>query len=191
MTGLGNGLGLAGHNEDALTVKEAELATLRRLGGSERNMLVVQSNLADTHAKLGRKEEALRLRRDVYSGYLKLLGEEDEDTLIAAINYVASLGELERFGEAKSLLRKIMPVAPHVLGESHETTLRMRQSYAAALYNDPGATLEDLREAVTTFEDIGRIARRVLGGTHPYFLGIEKSLRIARAALRARDSGAA
>ena len=52
MTGLGNGLGLAGHNEDALTVKEAELATLRRLGGSERNMLVVQSNLADTYAKL-------------------------------------------------------------------------------------------------------------------------------------------
>ena len=84
-----------------------------------------------------------------------------------------------------------MPVAPHVLGESHETTLRMRQSYAAALYNDPGATLEDLREAVTTFEDIGRIARRVLGGTHPYFLGIENSLRIARAALRARESGAA
>ena len=151
-------------------------------------MLVVQSNLADTYAKLGRKEEALRLRRDGYSGYLKLHGEEDEDTLIAAINYVASLGELERFGEAKSLLRKIMPVAPHVLGESHETTLRMRQSYAAALYNDPGATLEDLREAVTTFEDIGRIARRVLGGTHPYFLGIEKSLRIARAVLARAES---
>jgi hypothetical protein len=188
MTGLGNGLGLAGHNEDALTVKEAELATLRRLGGSERNMLVVQSNLADTYAKLGRKEEALRLRRDVYSGYLKLLGEEDEDTLIAAINYVASLGELERFGEAKSLLRKIMPVAPRVLGESHETTLRMRQSYAAALYNDPGATLDDLREAATTLEDPERIARRVLGVAHPMTVGIGEALRAVRATLGRRET---
>ena len=111
-----------------------------------------------------------------------------QDTLIAAINYVASLGELERFGEAKSLLRKIMPVAPHVLGESHETTLRMRQSYAAALYNDPGATLEDLREAVTTLEDVTRIARRVFGGAYPLTVNIEEELRDARAALAARET---
>ena len=188
MTGLGNGLGLAGHNEDALTVKEAELATLRRLGGSERNMLVVQSNLADTYAKLGRKEEALRLRRDVYSGYLKLLGEEDEDTLIAAINCAASLGELERFGEAKSLLRKTMPLARRVLGENHDFTLSMKETYAMALYRNTGATLDDLREAVTTFEDAGRIARRVLGGAHPLTLVIEENLRNARAALRARET---
>ena len=101
------------------------------------------------------------------------------------------LKTLKRFEEAKSLMHKSIPIARRVLGESHETALRMGWVYAAVLYNDPGATLEDLREAVTTFEDIGRIARRVLGGTHPYFLGIEKSLRIARAALRARESGAA
>ena len=119
---------------------------------------------------------------------MKLHGEEDEDTLIAAINYVASLGELERFGEAKSLLRKIMPVAPHVLGESHETTLRMRQSYAAALYNDPGATLDDLREAATTLEDPERIARRVLGGAHPITVDMEANLRLARAAVGRRET---
>ena len=32
------------------------------------------------------------------------------------------------------------------------------------LYQDPAATLGDLREAVTTLEEIERIARRVLGG---------------------------
>ena len=36
--------------------------------------------------------------------------------------------------------------------------------YAQALYKDPGATLDDLREAVAELEDTERTARRVLGG---------------------------
>ena len=56
------------------------------------------------------------------------------------------------------------------------------------LYNDTGATLDDLREAVTTFEDAGRIARRVLGGAHPIARSIETNLRNARAALHARET---
>ena len=50
------------------------------------------------------------------------------------------------------------------------------------------ATLDDLREAVTTLEDTDRIAQRVLGGAHPFTEGVVRSLRIARAALRARDT---
>ena len=61
----------------------------------------------------------------------------------------------------------------------------MRMNYARALYKDDGATLDDLREAVTTLEDIERTARRVLGGAHPGTAIIERSLRDARAALRA------
>ena len=60
----------------------------------------------------------------------------------------------------------------------------MRWNYAKALYEDPGATLEDLREAVTTLEEIERTARRVLGGTHPLTMDIEDVLRGMRAALR-------
>ena len=55
-------------------------------------------------------------------------------------------------------------------------------NYARALFGDPGATLDDLREAVTTLEDAGRIARRVFGGAHPLTGGIEETLRDARAA---------
>ena len=58
--------------------------------------------------------------------------------------------------------------------------------YARALYKDPAASLDDLREAVTTLEDAGRIARRVFGGAHPLTEGIRISLHNARAALRAR-----
>ena len=74
---------------------------------------------------------------------------------------------LKRFEEARSLLRKTIPVARRVLRDNDRLTLVMRMVYAAAIYCDPSATLDDLREAVATLEDAGRIARRVLGGAHP------------------------
>ena len=52
----------------------------------------------------------------------------------------------------------------------------------------PGASLDDLREAVTTLEDAGPIARRVLGGAHPLAAGIEAELRCVQAALEAREA---
>ena len=82
----------------------------------------------------------------------------------------------------------MMPVARCVLGESHDLTLRMKWIYAQSLYWDAGASLDDVREAVTTLEDAERIARRVLGGTHPLTAGIENDLRNAWAALRARET---
>ena len=60
----------------------------------------------------------------------------------------------------------------------------MRSVYAQSLYRDDQATLDDLRKAVTTLEDVDRIARRVLGGQHPTTKMIEDELRDARAALR-------
>ena len=57
-----------------------------------------------------------------------------------------------------------------------------------ALFVDAGATLDDLREAVETLEDVERIARRVLGGAHPTTTGIEHELRESRAVLRARET---
>ena len=181
MTTLGNGLSAAEHDEDALSVKEAELDMRRRLGESEADMLAVQNNLASTYQLLGRSEEALHMKRDVYFGYLKLKAEEHKCTLSAALNYASSLKGLSRFEEAKSVLRKTMPVARRVLGEGNELTLRMRKVYARALCEDGSAPLDDLREAVTTFEDAGRIARRVFGGEHPLTVGIEYHLRNTRA----------
>ena len=65
---------------------------------------------------------------------------------------------------------------------------RMRWNYAHSLCMDPAATLDDLREAVTTLEDAERIARRVLGGAHPLTAEIEDQLRYAQAALRAHET---
>ena len=56
-----------------------------------------------------------------------------------------------------------------------------------ALYKDAAATLDDLRESVTTLEDAERIMRRVLGGAHPTTVGIRTALQYARATLGARE----
>ncbi len=63
-----------------------------------------------------------------------------------------------------------------------------RRLYALALYADDGATLDDLRKAVTTLEDAEQIARRVLGGAHPLTAAIETDLRRSRVALREKQS---
>ena len=60
--------------------------------------------------------------------------------------------------------------------------------YAESLYEDASATLDDLREAMATLEDTARTARRVLSGTHPLTLDIERELRIAQAVLRPRET---
>ena len=185
---LGNGLLSAKRYDDALSVQEAELSMESRLGRTAYNLLVVQSNLAVTYEKTGRLESALQMKRDVYSGYLKLHGEEHEKTLLAANNYSTSLIDLQHSEEVKSLMRKTIPVAQRVLGESHNLTLRMKWNYARALYRYADATLDDLSEAVTRLEDAERTARRVFGGTHPITKGIGFHLRESRAALRAHET---
>jgi len=170
-----------------LSVQEAELSMVQRLGATEEDILIVQGNLANTYRSLGRLEEAISLRRDVYCGYVRIFGEEYPQALVVAQMQASTLKSLNRFEVAKSLLRKMLPVAQRVPGASNASTLNMRWTYAAALYEDTRATLDDLREAVSTLEDTERTARRVLGGAHPLAGYIAESLRDARAAL----SGAA
>ena len=74
------------------------------------------------------------------------------------------------------------PVAQRVLGDDI-LTLKMRQAYANALYKDHAATLDDLREAVTTLEETEPIARRVLGSGHPIAKDASESLELARRCL--------
>ena len=83
------------------------------------------------------------------------------------------------------------PVPPPLIPSTVDITLIAKQYYAETLYNNVNAgtsrrPLDDLREAVTTLEDVERTARRVFGGEHPTKKGIEISLQTARAALRSR-----
>ena len=106
-----------------------------------------------------------------------------------ADNYALSLLKLRRLEEAKSWYRKIIPVARRVLGENDSLTLNMRSTYPEVICRDPGATIDDLHEAVTTLEDMEPTVRRVLGGAHPLTVATELRLQLARA-VRAREEAA-
>ena len=78
-------------------------------------------------------------------------------------------------------------MARRVLGDSHEYMLKVRTNYTHSIISDPGATLDDLREAVTTLEETARIARRVFGGAHTTTEWVEGTLRMARRARNAAE----
>jgi hypothetical protein len=188
MTRLGNGLTEADLHEDALAVREAELAMMKRIDAPEHSFLVTQSNLANTYRSLGRLAESMLLRRQIYAQRLKLSGEEHPETIREAICYAVELSDSGRFRDVKALTCKVLPVARRVLGNTHEYTLRIRRMYAFVLYRDDSSTPDDIREAVTTLEDTTRLARRVFGGEHPFTAEFEGSLRNAQAALAARET---
>ena len=71
--------------------------------------------------------------------------------------------------------------------EQYNADKKYKEAVAEAV-EDPAATLADLREAVTTLEDVERIGRRVFGGAHPITGGVDITLRNARAALGARET---
>ena len=60
-----------------------------------------------------------------------------------------------------------------------------RWYYAESLYRDESATLDDRREAATTFDNLTQTARRVLGGAHPFTKAADQILQDMREALRA------
>ena len=85
------------------------------------------------------------------------------------------------------------PVPPPLIPSTVDITLIAKQYYAETLYNNVNAgasrrPLDDLREAVTTLEDVERTARRVFGGANPISESAETSLQNARAALAARET---
>jgi hypothetical protein len=184
---LGNGLHDADHDADALSVFEAQLSMLRRLGESDDAIFPVRCCLLRMYRKLDRNVP-FSLQRDVYLGWLKIYGEEHRESLGEACSYAVLLSSLKRFEEARAVLRKAIPVAQRVLGDGDEMTIGMRGNYARSLYRDPNATLDDIREAVTILEEIAPTARRSLDGAHSLLSNILKSLRYARAALRARET---
>ena len=120
-----------------------------------------------TYRALGRFEDALRLKSDVYSGTVKLKGKQHKDSIRECGNYVINLLELERLEEAKRLLRKVIPVARRVLGNEHDLTLSLCEDLSRATLLDGESSAEKKREALRTLEDTLGIMRRVLGPQHP------------------------
>ena len=158
----------------------------RRRGAPEETVLASKSNLATTYSMLGRLDEALLLREEVYAGRVKLDGYRGEDTLIATSNYAVALLDLERYAEAKSILRKAIPNARRTLGAEHDLTLNFRRIYAECLCRD--GSRDDIAEAVAIYEDVLQRTRRIFGDDHPSWRRLPELLGAAREFLASSDT---
>ena len=160
---LGNGLSEASHHEDALSVREAELSMVRRIGASEQTCssrrTILRSRIKRSD---GLKRPAHAARRILRMFGEELHGEEHESTLIdSQPTTPVALIELEEIFDADDetelcccALRERMPVARRVLG------------------------------------GFGTDARRCWAVRHPLTTEIEQTLQKIRAALRAREQRA-
>ena len=59
----------------------------------------------------------------------------------------------------------------------------MRWAYAGAFCKDANATLDDLREAVTTLESVANSWKQVFGQAHPETPKVQGALEMARKTL--------
>ena len=146
--------------------------------------LVAQSNLAISYQRLGRHEEALRIEREVYARRSALYGRDNESTLISAGNLASTLvDDLQQFDEARAFLRDRIPEAMRVCGKDHDITFKMQRMYAQSLYENDGASREDVTAAIAQLEDIDRRQTRIYGAAHPQTRSTRRRLAEARAKL--------
>ena len=106
----------------------------------------------------------------------------------ATNNYAVVLLDLDRHAEAKALIRKTMPVARRTLGAEHDLTLNFRDVYGRCLCRDPGASRDDVAEAIEIMDDVQRRARRVFGPGHPNWNTLPQELTAAREKLASFDT---
>ena len=108
-------------------------------------------------------------------------------TLIGAGNLAATLVDtLQQFDEAKAFLRDRIPEAIRALGKDHDITFKLRRMYAQSLYENDGASREDVTAAIATLEDIDRRQTRIYGAAHPQTGATRARLAEARKRLAER-----
>ena len=185
MTQLACGLGQADRDEERLGVMEVQLAYEKRMGVHEVTILDMRSEIADCHDGLGRKEEALEFRREIYARYLALSPDVSARSIShRALCLSGSLNDTGRRAEAATFLRKHLPEARRALGVRDPTYLCPRRNYAFSLYRDDGVrhyqddgpSRDNVVEAVAILEDTSSTARQILGPAHPLNDGIQRYL---------------
>jgi hypothetical protein len=137
-----------------------ELATEKRVGARESDMLRVKGNIASTYQSLGRLEEALSLEREIYARHVALEGMDSDITMIAVICLANTLSKLRRYGEVISFTQDKITLCQRVLGAEHEHTFFLRELYALVLFNI--GSHDDREQAEAILADVVQKMRRVL-----------------------------
>ena len=191
---VGQALCAANSFEDAIAVDRAALAYYEHVAPDYvDNIITLRGNISVSLGKLGRREEALSIKRECYQYLVDREGKKGERAIYQAFNIAADLNQLKRYTEATSFLRDQIPLATRVLGKDHEITLKFQKLYAMVVFGPPdGPWSEEKVRALGLLEAFNRSARRVLGPSHPetrHGEGLFKSMTtlLALSATRERE----
>ena len=166
---------------------EALLATVRRAWPDNTNELIQTSaNLANVHLKCDRAEEAAAINKDVYEQTCAIRGPGSLFTATLGANYALTLIKVERFADARAICRDIVQWAHRNPDSPH--SFHVLKALARSIYEDPNASVEDLREAVRVFENVPAASSRVFGPAHPDTKKYEGILAKAKKALAEKSS---
>ena len=200
MSMLGNGLEEAELPADALLVLQSLLTSMKRFGDASHTMLPIENMIALCLCKLKRNDEALVMRRELYTKTINLLGTEHRDTIVSAINLAQSLmlkavpgpnilwtrdnlGALSVacVNEARALLSKTVPAVVRTFGPDHEFTISILGHYAStfAIFHD-GESQNEVAKALAMTEDVSRRTRQILGVAHPMTKRVDSLLVVLR-----------
>ena len=191
--------------EEALPVLEAYLAFIRRYAPCNDRYLAAQNNIATCLARLGRHNEALVLKRAIYTTEAASLGASHQDTImyvsapgalgrgdVAFAQPVAASGSANAGGRSQSRAQ----ARPEPSHGSH-AQLRahpQRPAHAYTPFHGVDATVfhpntgDDLFEAETIMQDVVQRRRRVFGPTHPETVFAETRCSEVREKIRASSS---
>jgi hypothetical protein len=197
MITLGNGL----HDvnaEEALSVFQSRLEILTRLRPTgpaptlDNSILATKTNVANCLLKLGRVAEGIAIQEEIYADHLKRHGTSHPETVRAGFSRAITLVNYGQFNRAKTFMREtdLITIFQRTYGADNPWTFQARGVYADALIRSNDTTPDDLREAVNILEDSTRRARRVLGTSHPEYIGYEQRRDIARERLKLMLAGA-
>ena len=183
---LGNALGSASRHEERLGVLEALWSVYMRRGAPQDHLLAVRANIAVCHGRLGREEQALEMRREIYATSIEI-GQAGDVIFRHALNLTKSLIDAKRYAEVQSFLSEQIPKARRALGVHDEIFLRLRLNYATSL-SDGAAARDDLVKAKTLQVELSSTIRRVFGPSHPLTIHAHGDLAITQSRLASCDA---
>lgn len=179
MNNLGDALARNGLHRECLSVREDELS----VGTTHfpNHVPQIEANLARCYTSLGRKGDALQLRRRVFAALHESNGPCHRSTLDAQRCLAQALGDADLVEERRTCLRQLWPRCKRVLGRAHATTLSCGAKLASSLV-DKGHAAPDatIAEAEDILDECAEAALNELGADHATTLALERSLDATR-----------
>ena len=136
-------------------------------------------------SRVGRKDDALAMQREVYAQEVSLIGKQDRRNMDTALSLANMLIVNQDFAEALSLLHETIDVSRTVRGPEDYGTFALVATYGEATLrasrSNPTADIfSDIYYAEKLLGENVEKARRVLGPTHEVSVDMHKDLTLLR-----------